>query len=245
MNDLAVFDFHGAEVRVVTIDGEPHWVAKDVCDVLGYADAVNNVRHILQRLDDDEKVQTSISSTMNPVANFNKPVWCVSEAGLYSLILWAQIPAAKEFKRWVTHEVLPQIRKTGTFGLPQTFAEALRLAADQAQLLEEKERALLEAEPKVKFHDQVTGSSDTVDMKDAAKILNMGMGRTKLFEFLREQGILMRNNTPYQTFIDRGYFRVVEVSYQTPDGETHVRTKTVVYQKGLAYIRKAIEEFNA
>lgn len=236
MNDVTAFDFHGATVRVVIVDGDPWWVAQDICDVLGYANARRTVELHCKGV---PKRYTL------PTAGGPQEYRVIAEPDLYRLVIGSNLPAAVEFERWVMEDVLPQIRKTGTFSIPQTYADALQLCADQARLIEDQDRNLLEAAPKVKFHDQVTGSADTVDMKDAAKILNMGMGRTKLFQFLREQGILMPGNTPYQTFIDRGYFRVVEVSYQTPDGETHVRSKTVVYQKGLAYIRKAIEKYEA
>jgi len=126
--------------------------------------------------------------------------------------------------------------------VPQTYAAALleagRLALENEQLqLEAKQNA-----PKVEFFDQVTGSSDTVDMAQAAKVLNMGIGRNKLFELLRNEKVLQGNNQPYQTYIDRGYFRMVESKYQKNNGDTHINIKTVVYQKGLDFICKLIKE---
>jgi phage antirepressor YoqD-like protein len=126
--------------------------------------------------------------------------------------------------------------------VPQTYAAALleagRLALENEALQEKaKENA-----PKVEFYEQVTGSTDTVDMAQAAKVLNMGIGRNKLFELLRDKKVLQHNNQPYQTYIDRGYFRMVESKFQKPTGDTHISIKTVVYQKGLEYIRKLIKE---
>lgn len=128
-------------------------------------------------------------------------------------------------------------------GIPKTYAEALQLAADQAKEIEQKNEALAIAAPKVAFFDQVTNSKDAIEMKDAAKVLNIpGMGRNNLFQFLRDQSILMENNTPFQAYVDRGYFRVIEQKYVKPDGDVCINLKTVVYQKGLDFIRREIEK---
>lgn len=151
MSDLQVFDFQGFDVRVVTVDGNPWWVAKDVCDVLGYADSASNAAHIIQRLDNDEKDKISIPSNRNPVSNLQKPVWCVNEPGLYSLILWSTVPGAKEFKRWVTHEVLPAIRTSGGYinkavdPLDAIIAMATEMKAQRARIekIEQAQHQLL------------------------------------------------------------------------------------------------------
>ena len=129
-----------------------------------------------------------------------------------------------------------------SFQIPQTYSEALMLAAKQAEQIEQQ-TALIEAQkPKVEFYEAVTGSSDTIDIASVAKVLNIkGFGRNNLFEFLRDKNILMQNNQPFQTFVDRGYFRVIESKYNKPDGSSHINLKTVVYQKGLDYIRKLLE----
>ena len=128
------------------------------------------------------------------------------------------------------------------FQIPQTYSEALMLAAKQAEQIEQQ-TALIEAQkPKVEFYEAVTGSNDTIDIASVAKVLNIkGFGRNNLFEFLRDKNILMQNNQPFQTFVDRGYFRVIESKYNKPDGSSHINLKTVVYQKGLDYIRKLLE----
>ena len=132
-----------------------------------------------------------------------------------------------------------------TFQIPQTYSEALMLAAKQAEQIEQQ-TALIEAQkPKVEFYEAVTGSSDTIDISSVAKVLNIkGFGRNNLFEFLRDKNILMQDNQPFQTFVDRGYFRVIESKYNKPDGSSHINLKTVVYQKGLDYIRKLLEVCN-
>lgn len=99
---------------------------------------------------------------------------------------------------------------------------------------------ITELKPKADFFDAVAGSKDAVEMKNVAKVLNLGMGRNRLFAFLRDRGVLMMDNTPYQKYIDLEYFRMIEQSYSTPDGETHISLKTLVYQKGVDFIRKLI-----
>ena len=140
---------------------------------------------------------------------------------------------------------LEELEIKSSFQIPQTYSEALMLAAKQAEQIEQQ-TALIEAQkPKVEFYEAVTGSSDTIDIASVAKVLNIkGFGRNNLFEFLRDKNILMQNNQPFQTFVDRGYFRVIESKYNKPDGSSHINLKTVVYQKGLDYIRKLLEVEN-
>ena len=127
------------------------------------------------------------------------------------------------------------------FSIPQTYSEALLLASKQAEQIEQQKELISIQAPKVDFYEAVTGSKDTIDIGAVAKVLNIdGYGRTRLFSFLRNKGILRANNEPYQTYCDRGYFRVIESKFSKPDGSTHVSLKTVVYQKGLDYIRKLV-----
>ena len=107
--------------------------------------------------------------------------------------------------------------------------------------IEQLQKQLADAQPKIAFHDAVTGSRVTIDIGEAAKFLAIqGLGRNKLFDVLRSKGILMANNQPYQKYVDAGYFRTIESSYTTPDGSTHVNIKTVVYQRGLDFIRRVV-----
>lgn len=131
------------------------------------------------------------------------------------------------------------------FQVPKTFADALRLAADQQEKIEQQEKLLLEQKPKVDFANDVLGSSDVIDIGKVAKVLHKGVGRNKLFEILRDKKILQQNNIPYQTYIDRGYFRTIEQRYTKPDGSTHINIKTMVYQKGVAYIGKVIDTYKS
>lgn len=125
-----------------------------------------------------------------------------------------------------------------SFELPQTFSQALMLAAKQAEQIEQQSKMLTEAKPKVEFFDAVADSKTAIPMADAAKVLDMGIGRNNLFKFLRLQKVLANDNKPYQEYIDRGYFRVIEQSWTTPKGDTEINIKTLVYQKGLDFIRR-------
>ncbi len=150
MSNLAIFDFNSNQVRVISIDGEPWFVAKDVCSVLEHSD----VSMACQRLDDDEKLVQTLF-----VSGQNRDVVLVSESGLYSLVLTSRKPQAKEFKRWLTHEVIPSIRKTGSYAnVPQTpiqqlAAQAANIAAQAAVLVEiESRQHHLEAEVEKQSH---------------------------------------------------------------------------------------------
>lgn len=120
------------------------------------------------------------------------------------------------------------------------------LEAEKAELQAENERQkqqLIEAAPKVDFYNAVTESKDCIDMAQVAKVLNIkGLGRTKLFELLRKTDILNRRNIPYQKYVNMGYFRIIETSYSLPDGTQRINLKTVVFQKGVDFIRKVIKQ---
>lgn len=241
MNDIKIFEnSEFGSVRTVMVDNEPWLVGKDVAVALGYQ---NPSKALADHVDDDDKLNNESLSSLG-----QRGGWLINESGLYSLVLSSKLDSAKRFKHWVTSEVLPSIRKTGGYQLPQTYAEALRALADKAEEAErlEKQNTLLISDnermkPKEEFFDAVTDSKDAIDMKDTANALHMGIGRNTLFKFLREQKILTENNRPYQQFIDRGYFRVIEQRYDKGYGETGVNIKTVVFQKGVDFIRKLIK----
>ena len=227
MNDLKIFQNEEfGEIRTLTIDGEPWFVAKDITDRLKYS---NGRKAVADHVDDEDKGVTKVTTLGG-----NQDMTIINESGVYSLVFGSNMPEAKRFKRWVTFEVLPEIRKTGSYKLPQTYQEALRALADKQ---DELEKML----PKAEFYDAVIDSNQAISIGDAAKVLNMGIGQNNLFRFLRQQGILMSDNKPYQKYIDAGYFRVIEQSYLAK-GETRLSFKTMVYQKGLDFIRKKIRK---
>lgn len=238
-----VFNYKDHQVRTFIINGEPWWIAKDVCDIL----EISNSRDAISRLDNDEK--QTIQGKENLVGLTDDPftthLTLVNEPGLYSLIMSSRKPEAKEFKRWITHEVIPQIRKTGAYSLEPRQLLAVALIEAQ-KIIEEQDKKIKELQPKAEFFDAVAGSKDAIDMNRAAKLIyeETRLGRNKLFKLLRDKGILMKNNIPYQEYIDKGYFRTIEQKYTKPDGTTHIYIKTLVYQKGLDFIRKIVKEDN-
>ncbi len=234
MNDLQIFnnDEFG-EVRTVVIENEPWFVAKDVALALGYTnprDAVIN--HVF---DDDKGVEKL--DTLGGAQNLT----VINESGLYSLIFNSRLESAKKFKHWVTSEVLPQIRKTGGYVAPRTYAEALRAYADEVEQRERLERERQELLPKAEFFDAVTDSKTAISIGETAKVLDAGIGQNKLFAFLRDNNILKSDNTPYQRYIDMGYFRVVEQKYEV-NGEIRISIKTLVFQKGIDFIRRLLNK---
>ena len=238
MNEIKVFDNDAfGSVRTIDREGDVWFVGKDVAAALGYS----NTNDALSRhVDPEDKYQGEGVAFPDPHGTLQYPT-IINESGLYSLVLSSKLPTAKQFKRWITKEVIPSIRKTGGyFATPKTYVEALRALADAE---EEKERLALENEemkPKAEFYDTVAESSTTFEVGVVAKILNFGIGRNKLFKFLRNEGILNPDNIPYQQYVDAGYFKVVEMQYGTLNGDTLVGKKTVVYQKGIDYIRKRL-----
>lgn len=234
-NEIKVFSNEEfGKVRVLNIDNEPWFVGRDVAEVLGYS----NTRDAISKHVDEEDKGVAKCDTPSGAQQMT----IINESGMYSLILSSKLPNAKKFKRWVTSEVLPAIRKTGSYNLPD-FNNPAEAARAWAKEYEEKQKALAqvtEMKPKAEFYDDVTGSTDTIDIGSVAKVLNIpNMGRNKLFSFLRENKILNKRNEPYQEYVDKGYFRQIETSWEH-NGTTHINLKTVVFQKGVDYIRQLV-----
>ena len=237
MNEITVFNNENfGDVRIVQVDDNPWFVAKDVTDILMY----QNGRDALSRhVDDEDKADVVIHD-----GSQNRNMTIINESGLYSLVLSSKLESAKKFKRWITSEVIPQIRKTGAYHVPQTYAEALRALADKAERMEALQKQNQMMQPKAEFFDAVTDSKTAIPIGDVAKILDIGIGRNKLFEFLRQKNILTADNRPYQKYIDSGYFRVIEQKYEV-NGEVRINIKTLVFQKGIDWIRKQLTKENA
>lgn len=232
MNDLQIFNNEEfGSVRMIQIDGQPYFSAKDVAEALKYVNPRDAVaRHCKGVVKHDL-----------PTKGGTQSILFISEGDIYRLIVRSKLPEAEKFETWVFEEVLPSIRKTGGYKLPQTMSEALRLYADELEknqlLIEENEKM----KPKAEFFDAVTDSKDAVPIGTVARVLDMGIGRNKLFEFLRDEKILMYNNQPYQKYIDQGYFRVIEQKFEK-NGEVCINIKTLVFQKGVDFIRKRLQK---
>jgi anti-repressor protein len=248
-NNIQIFNNPSfGEVRVTELNGEPMFCLSDVCKVLGLT-----AKGVAQRLGDEVISNYPIIDNLGREQN----AIFVNEDGLYDAILDSRKPEAKKFRKWVTSEVLPSIRKHGAYlsneAIEKTLTDpdyliklANTLKEERLKRIEAESRAAVlqitndEMKPKAEFADAVMGSSDAIDMRKAATTLNMGIGRNKLFELLREKGVLDRHNIPYQTYIDRGYFRTIESTYNKPDGSSCINIKTVIFQKGLDFIRKLL-----
>lgn len=248
-NQITRFDFHGATVRVLTDEqGEPWFVAKDICDVLDVR--TNNVRAIL---DADEVSDLSNDYSIDIAQNGGRAPLIVSESGLYRLVLRSRKPVAKEFQRWVTHEVLPSIRKHGGYmagqeamSPEQMLAASMRwlesrIAEQQGQIASQQARLDAQA-PKVLFADAVSTSKRCILVGELAKILRQNgvdMGEKRMFSWLREHGYLMQRNGvrnfPTQRSMDLGLFKVKETPIVHSDGHTTLSVTTKVTPKGQQY----------
>jgi len=172
----------------------------------------------------------------------------IPENLLYRLVWKADSETAKLFQAKVADEILPSIRKHGAYMTAEVIERTLtdpdyiiKLATiikgeREAKLI--AQHKVLELQPKADFYDTVTGSKDSIDIGTVAKVLNFGKGRNTLFKILREHKILMANNVPYQEFCDRGYFRVIESTFTKSNGDTCISYKTVVFQRGIDFIRR-------
>lgn len=232
------------EVRTTMIDGEPWFVGKDVAVALGYSNTADAIgKHV-----DEEDKQTSQFAMGGQ--NYNMTI--INESGLYSLVLSSKLPTAKQFKRWVTHEVIPSIRKHGMYATDGLLAKAtqdpdfliglLNNMKDERKKRLEAESKLNEAHPKIVFADAVSVSKNAILIFDLAKILKQNgveIGGRRLFDKLREEGFLIKSgsskNMPTQRAMDMGLFVIKEGSYINGQG-VNVTTKTTkVTGKGQLY----------
>ena len=242
MNELQIFNNpQFGDIRTILRDGQPWFVAADVCRALD----LGNSRQAMTRLDDDEKGVIS-----NDTPGGKQLLNIVNEPGLYTLVLGSRKPEAKAFKRWITHDVIPSIRKHGAYMTAETIEEVLndpdtiiRLATT---LKEEKaKRKALETEnaamrPKALFADSVAASKSSILVGEMAKLLRQNgveMGQNRFFEWLRENGYLIRRqgtdrNMPTQKAMEQGLFEIKETTIAHADGHTTVTKTPKVTGKG-------------
>jgi anti-repressor protein len=249
-NNIQIFNNPNfGEIRVDEVNNEPVFCLADVCKALD----IKNVSDCKSRLN-----QKGVVITDTLTNGGVQQMTFVNESNLYKCIFQSRRPDAEKFQEWVFDEVLPSIRKHGAYLSNEAIEKTLTdpdYLIKLATTLKEERTKRIEAEckvvalqtsndamkPKAEFADAVMGSSDAIDMRKVATTLNMGVGRNKLFELLRDKGIFDRHNIPYQTYIDRGYFRTIESTYNKPDGSSCINIKTVVFQKGIDFIRKLLK----
>lgn len=237
MNEVQLFNFENHEVRSLLINSEPWFVGKDVAEVLGYERADNAIRN---HIDKEDKLTHQISASGQ-----NRNMTIINESGLYSLVLSSKLPSAKKFKRWVTSEVLPALRKTGQYQVKELSGQELMAKAliEAQSVLAAKDKQIQEMKPKVVFADAVATSHTSILVGELAKILKQNgidMGQKRLFAWLREKGYLIKRqgtdyNMPTQKAMDLGLFEIKEGSYVNGSG-VNITTKTPkVTGKGQQY----------
>ncbi len=236
MNSLQVFNFKQNEVRTVLKDGEPWFVAKDVCDVL----EIGNSRQALTRLDQDEKASVTLND-----GSQNRHLTIVNEPGLYTLVLSSRKPEAKEFKRWITHEVIPAIRKTGSYSIMDSYAIADPIERAKRWIEEEQERQKLQTEnlvltqqvnelqPKASYYDLVLQNKSLLSITKIAK--DYGMSGMALNKKLHELGVQYKQGDIwllYAKYQDKGYTQTT--THVIDADKAKVSTKWT--QKGRLFI---------
>lgn len=240
MTDIQIFNNpQFGEVRAVTIDNEPWFVGKDVAERLGYNRTADAIK---AHVDDDDKGVCEM-----PTPGGRQQLTIINESGLYSLVLSSKLPTAKAFKRWITSEVIPSIRKNGGYIHGQdkmSDAELLSRALVVAQRqIESRDRQLEEMQPKALFADAVSASKSSILIGGLAKLLRQNgvdMGQNRLFDWLRDNGFLIRRdatdrNMPTQRSMDMGLFEVKETTITHSDGHITVNKTPKVTGKGQQY----------
>lgn len=236
------------KVRTILIDGEPYFVGKDVAEILGYSDTFGALK---KHVDTEDKQNCQNDSFESP-----RGMTVINESGLYSLILSSKLPAAKKFKRWVTSEVLPAIRKTGSYSLDTpSYQIENRIARAKKWIEEEEARQNLlvennqlkeDLEEESEFRRKVFDTDSCITFTDAAKIIKphfKKFGRKKLLEFLKDIGAINQNNTPYANQIEAGRFTVKE-KFISPEGyDSFVKKQAYLTQKGVEWVIREYREY--
>lgn len=246
MTDLQIFNSpeFGA-IRTIEKDGEPWFVGKDVAAALGYKEPTKAAR---EKVDDDDKGVSKIDTPSGI-----QEMTIINESGLYSLVLSSKLPTAKKFKRWVTNEVIPSIRKHGAYMTPETLEKVLLSPDTLMQLAqnlkdEQEKRKALEAQiesqkPAVLFTGAVETSKTSILIGELAKMLKqngINIGQNRLFEWLRQNGYLIKRkgtdyNMPTQRSMDMGLFEIKETTINNPDGSIKISKTPKVTGKGQVY----------
>ncbi|WP_368862705.1 phage antirepressor [Staphylococcus haemolyticus] len=253
MQDLQIFNFEELPVRTLIVDEEPYFVGKDVADILGYS---NSRKALLDHVDEEDKLTSRIVT-----AGQNRNQTIINESGLYSLIFSSKLESAKRFKRWVTSEVLPAIRKHGVYATDNVIENTLNnpdyIINVLTEYKKEKEHNLAlkqkvnENKPKVLFADSVAGSENSILVGELAKLLKQNgvdVGQNRLFKWLRNNGYLIKKsgesyNLPTQKSMDLEILDIKKRVINNPDGSSKITRTPKVTGKGQQYfINKFLAE---
>lgn len=245
---LQEFTFDHQNIRTLTIEDEPYFVGKDVAEVLGYE---RPTKAIMDHVDDDDRRGSSIR-TSDQLRN----MVVINESGVYSLIFGSKLPTAKKFKRWVTSEVLPQIRRHGLYAMdelldnPDLAIEALTKLKEERQKRKELEEAnqiqqiqIAELQPKASYYDVILNCKDLVSITKIAK--DYGRSGQKLNNLLHEKKVQFKQGAiwlPYQNYAEKGYTSTKTHTYLGNDGETHSKQSMYWTQKGRIFIYELLKK---
>lgn len=254
MNDLQLFKFENKDVRTLQIDGEPWFVGKDIAQILDYT---NPSKAIRDHIADEDKLMGVQNVTPYLVDRQGRKQYptLINESGLYSLILSSKLPSAKEFKHWITSEVLPQIRKTGKYApkplsreelLAKAVLEADMMIKEQKELieqktkeLEEKNNKLEEQKPKVIFAESVVASDSAILVRELAHLIKQNgfeIGEKRLYAWMRERGFICKGSCePTQRALELGLFEIIVRTVQRGDKSPLETRTTKVTGKGQVY----------
>ncbi len=251
MTGIKTFNYENAEIRTTIIENEPWWIGRDVAEVLGYS---NPSKAVFTHVDEEDKMIEMIPHSQN--GNTVTRTALINESGLYTLILSSKLTSAKKFKKWVTSEVLPDIRKHGMYmsaetllGDPDVLIKTLteyKKEKEQRIRLEQENRAM---KPKAFFAESVMASKSNILIGELAKILKQNghdIGQNRLFDWMRKNGYLISRkgtgyNMPTQRSMDLGLFKIKESTVTHSDGHTTINKTTKVTGKGQVYF---VNKFN-
>ena len=253
MNELQIFSNEQfGSVRVIEQNGEPWFVGKDVADILGYT---NQNEAIQDHVDVEDKLNSKTLSSFELNLG-QRGGWLINESGLYSLIMSSKMPKAKQFKRWVTAEVLPSIRKHGLYAVDEVLADPDILISALMELKEERRKAktledtvavqnqqIAEMRPKASYYDVVLNCKDLVSISVIAK--DYGWSAKRMNDYLHEKGVQYRQGKIwllYQKYAERGYTNTKTHSYPGSDGDLHTSVHTYWTQAGRLFIYGLLKE---
>ena len=237
MNELKQFNFENNQVRTLLINDEPWFVGKDVAEILGYS----NPRDALSKHVDSED-KNSVAIHDGNKGNPNLTI--INESGVYALVFSSKLQSAKKFKHWVTSEVLPTLRKTGSYATPQLTGEELMAKAliEAKSVLERQNKQIIEMKPKALFADTVAASDSSILVGQEAKLISQSgckMGQNRFFAWLRENGYLCSKGENYNMPTQKSReMDLIEIKIRTvtnPDGSTRITRTTKVTGKGQIY----------
>lgn len=235
LSGLTIFDNEEfGQVRIVELDGKPYFMANDIAKALGYSDCPKAIRTHCK----------GVAEIATPTTGGVQNVKFISEGDVYRLIIKSRLPSAERFEKWVFDEVLPSIRKHGMYAKDEllnnpdliiSIAQELKTEREKNRMLQQKAE---QDKPLVDFAVHVSQTKDTIGMEEMAKIARderIEIGRNRLIKWLKDKKILQNNCIPYQTYIERGYFNVVEVKKDTVYG-VKIFPKTVITGKGQIWL---------